>query len=187
MTVKDQAIPAYDPRGMKGMGVAYATSNRGACHLRAYTPAAEILGNVLSQVGLTDRLAWEGKGELTAIFQNVHTMTDCLDLCKFSTFAESLDDFADQFTTMTGMEMDAGGLLTLGERVYNLERYYNNQVGFAEGSDKLPKRFLELPADGQGSEGSVCELDLMLDEYYKVRGWENGVVPEAKLKELEIL
>ena len=187
MSCKGQAIPAYDPRGIKGMGLGYATSNRGACHLRAYTPAAEIIGNVLGPADLTDRLAWEGKGELTAIFQNVHTMTDCLDLCKFSTFAESLDDFAAQFTTMTGMEIDADGLLTLGERVYNLERYYNNQVGFAEGSDKLPKRFTEEPADGQGSEGSLCELDQMLEEYYEVRGWENGVVPEAKLKELEII
>ena len=88
---------------------------------------------------------------------------------------------------MTGMDMDANGLLALGERVYNLERYYNNQVGFGEGSDTLPKRFLELPADGQGSEGSLTELDQMLAEYYDVRGWENGVVPEAKLRELEII
>jgi aldehyde:ferredoxin oxidoreductase len=187
MTVKGQAIPAYDPRGIKGMGMGYATSNRGACHLRAYTPAAEILANVLGPAELTDRLAWEGKGELTVIFQHVHTMTDCLDVCKFSTFAESLDDFAAQFSTFTGVDMDANGLLKLGERVYNLERYYNNLAGHGEGSDYLPKRFLELPADGEGSVGSLTELDQMLEEYYKVRGWENGVVPESKLKELEII
>ena len=102
MTVKGMAIPAYDPRGIKGMALGYATSNRGACHLRAYTPAAEIIGNVLGPAELTDRLAWEGKGKLTVIFQHVHTMTDCLDVCKFSTFAESLDDFAAQFSTFTG-------------------------------------------------------------------------------------
>ena len=187
MTVKGQAIPAYDPRGIKGMGIGYATSNRGACHLRAYTPAAEVIGNVLGPADLTDHLAWEGKGKLTVIFQNVHTMTDCLDICKFSTFAESLDDFAAQYTTFTGEEVTAGDLLKVGERVYNLERYYNNLAGHAEGSDYLPKRFLELPADGQGSEGQVSELDLMLDEYYTERGWVNGVVPESKLRELEIL
>ena len=77
--------------------------------------------------------------------------------------------------------------MKVGERVYNLERYYNNLAGHAEGSDYLPKRFLELPADGQGSEGQVSELDLMLDEYYTERGWVNGVVPESKLRELEIL
>jgi len=187
MTVKGQAIPAYDPRGIKGMGIGYATSNRGACHLRAYTPAAEVIGNVLGPADLTDHLAWEGKGKLTVIFQNVHTMTDCLDVCKFSTFAESLDDFAAQYSTFTGEEVTAGDLLKVGERVYNLERYYNNQAGIAEGSDTLPKRFLELPADGQGSQGQICELDLMLDEYYTERGWVNGVVPESKLRELEII
>jgi aldehyde:ferredoxin oxidoreductase len=187
MTVKGQAIPAYDPRGIKGMGIGYATSNRGACHLRAYTPAAEIIGNVLGPATLTDRLAWEGKAKLTVIFQNVHTMTDLLDVCKFSTFAESLDSFAEQFSAFTGMPMTAADLLAAGDRVYNLERYYNNLAGLREGSDYLPKRFTTLPADGQGSEGSLCEIDLMLAEYYAERGWVNGVVPESKLKELEIL
>jgi aldehyde:ferredoxin oxidoreductase len=187
MSVKGQAIPAYDPRGIKGMGIGYATSNRGACHLRAYTPAAEIVGNVLGPAEVIDRLAWEGKGKLTVIFQNVHTMTDCLDVCKFSTFAESLDNFAEQFSTFTGVAVTAGDLLTAGERVWNLERYYNNLNGFREGSDNLPKRFTTEPADGQGSEGSLSELDLMLAEYYAERGWVNGVAPESKLRELEIL
>ena len=108
MTVKGQGIPAYDPRGIKGMGLGYATSNRGACHLRGYTPAAEVVGNVLGPPTVTDPLAWKGKGELTMIFQNVHTITDCLDVCKFATFAESLDDFAAQFAAITGMPCTAG-------------------------------------------------------------------------------
>jgi len=187
MSVKGQSIPAYDPRGIKGMGIGYATSNRGACHLRAYTPAAEIVGNVLGPAEVVDRLAWEGKGKLTVIFQNVHTMTDCLDVCKFSTFAESLDNFAEQFSTFTGTPVTVADLLTAGERVWNLERYYNNLNGFREGSDNLPKRFTTEPADGQGSEGSLSELDLMLAEYYAERGWVNGVAPESKLRELEII
>ncbi len=89
MAVKGQGIPAYDPRGIKGMGLGYATSNRGACHLRGYTPASEVVGNVLVQLSKTDPLAWEGKGELLMIFQNVHASTDCLDICKFATFSES--------------------------------------------------------------------------------------------------
>ena len=71
--------------------------------------------------------------------------------------------------------------------MYNLERYYNNLNGFREGSDTLPKRFLEEASTMPGSDGHVCELDKMLEEYYQVRGWVNGVVPEAKLKELQIL
>jgi aldehyde:ferredoxin oxidoreductase len=187
MTVKGQGVPAYDPRGIKGMGLGYATSNRGACHLRGYTPAAEVVGNVLGPSTVTDPLAWKGKGELTMIFQNVHTVTDCLDLCKFATFAESLDSFAAQYEAMTGVPSSPEHLLKVGERVYNLERYYNNLNGFREGSDTLPDRFTKEPSTMAGSKGSVCELDDMLVEYYDKRGWVNGVVPESKLKELEIL
>jgi aldehyde:ferredoxin oxidoreductase len=187
MSVKGMGIPAYDPRGIKGMGIAYATSNRGACHLRGYTPAAEVVANVLGPAELTDPLEWKGKGELTVVFQNVHAMTDCLDVCKFATFAESLDTFAAQYSALIGRQVDANYLLEVGERVYNLERYYNNLAGFREGSDYLPERFLNEPSNGPGSKGQVCELDLMLEEYYRVRGWENGVVPEAKLRQLEII
>lgn len=187
MTVKGQGVPAYDPRGIKGMGLGYATSNRGACHLRGYTPAAEVVGNVLGPSTITDPLAWKGKGEMNVIFQNVHTVTDCLDVCKFATFAESLDSFAAQYEAITGVPSDAGHLLKVGERVYNLERYYNNLNGFREGSDYLPDRFTKEASTMPGSLGQVCELDDMLAEYYEKRGWVNGVVPEAKLKELEII
>jgi aldehyde:ferredoxin oxidoreductase len=88
---------------------------------------------------------------------------------------------------MTGMTFTVEELLKCGERIYNLERYYNNLNGLGEGSDYLPKRFTDEPSTMPGSEGQVCELDLMLEEYYANRGWENGVVPEAKLKELEII
>jgi aldehyde:ferredoxin oxidoreductase len=187
MTVKGQGVPAYDPRGIKGMGIAYATSNRGACHLRGYTPAAEVVGNVLGPTTVTDPLAWKGKGELTIIFQNVHTVTDCLDVCKFATFAEAMDTFAAQYEAITGVPSSAEHLLKVGERVYNLERYYNNLNGFREGSDYLPDRFTKEPSQHGGSKGQVCELDDMLAEYYDKRGWVNGVVPESKLKELEII
>ena len=187
MTCKGQGIPAYDPRGIKGMGLGYATSNRGACHLRGYTPAAEVVGNVLGPSEVADPLAWKGKGEMVIIFQNVHTMTDCLDVCKFATFAESLDSFAQQYEVMTGVPSSPEHLLKVGERVYNLERHYNNLAGFGEGSDTLPDRFTKEPSTVGGSKGQVCELDEMLVEYYEKRGWVNGVVPESKLKELEII
>jgi len=88
---------------------------------------------------------------------------------------------------ITGMPCDAGHLLKVGERVYNLERHYNNLNGFGEGSDQLPKRFTTEPSTMGGSKGHICELDDMLVEYYDKRGWVNGVVPESKLKELEII
>jgi aldehyde:ferredoxin oxidoreductase len=186
MSVKGQAIPAYDPRGLKGMGIAYATSNRGACHLRAYTPAAE-LGVMPFGSLKVDPLEWKGKGELVKIFQDIHAISDSFDICKFSAFAEGVDEYLAQYNTFTGSNLTAEELLKAGERIYNLERYYNNLAGLGEGSDYLPKRFLEEPSTVPGSMGHVCELDLMLEEYYAARGWENGVVPEAKLKELDIL
>jgi aldehyde:ferredoxin oxidoreductase len=183
MTVKGQAIPAYDPRGMKGMGLGYATSNRGACHLRGYSPASEVLG-----VGMkTDPLAWQGKGALLKLLQDLHAVSDSFDICKFSAFAENAEHYAAQYSAVTGIPMNSAELLKIGERIYNLERYYNNLAGLGEGSDTLPERFLKEPSTSPGSKGHVCELDLMLKEYYALRGWVNGVVPEAKLKELAIV
>ncbi len=186
MTVKGQGIPAYDPRGLKGMGIAYATSNRGACHLRAYTPAAE-LGVMPFGSLKVDPLEWKGKGELVKIFQDVHAFSDSMDLCKFSAFAMGAEEYAQQYSAMVGVPFTADDVLKTGERIYNLERYYNNLAGFREGSDYLPKRFLEEASTQPGSEGHICELPQMLEEYYKARGWKDGVVPEAKLKELEII
>jgi aldehyde:ferredoxin oxidoreductase len=186
MTVKGQSIPAYDPRGLQGMGIGYATSNRGACHLRGYTPAAEVVNWVLGENTEIDPLEPNGKGELLGIFQNVYGFTDSVEVCKFGTFAIPLATYAALYTSMTGVPLSVNDLLEIGERVYNLERYYNNLNGFREGSDYLPKRFLEEPGAG-AAEGTVCELDQMLEEYYAFRDWENGVVRENKLVELGII
>jgi aldehyde:ferredoxin oxidoreductase len=186
MTVKGQSIPAYDPRGLQGMGIGYATSNRGACHLRGYTPAAEVVNWVLGDETVVDPLAWKGKAELQMIFQNVYGFTDSLNVCKFGTFAIPLSVYAALYSSFTGLPLDVNGLLQIGERVYNLERYYNNQIGFREGSDYLPERFLKETGTGAASD-TVCELDKMLEEYYAFRGWENGVVTEDKLIELGII
>jgi aldehyde:ferredoxin oxidoreductase len=183
MAVKGQSIPAYDPRGLKAMGLGYATSNRGACHLRAYTPASE-LGLIPLK---TDPLAWEGKGTLTKLLQDIHAFSDSLDLCKFSAFAQGTEEYAAQYQAMTGVPCTSDDVLRTGERIYNLERYYNNLAGFRKGSDSLPERFLKEPSTMPGSVGHVCELEPMLAEYYQARGWVDGVVPEAKLRELEII
>jgi aldehyde:ferredoxin oxidoreductase len=185
LDVKGQSIPAYDPRCMKGMGIAYATSNRGACHLRAYTPAAEILG-VPQKV---DPYEWEGKGELTATFQDLHAVSDSFDICKFNAFAEGIEEYVLQYNGMTGLDVSEDELFETGERIYTLERYYNNLAGFDGSDDSLPARFVEgedaMPGQG-GSEGELCELDQMKEEYYEHRGWVDGVVPDEKLEELGI-
>jgi len=182
MAVKGQAIPAYDPRGIKGIGLGYATSNRGACHLRGYTVASEVAGIPFQ----TDRKVPEGKGELLKTFQDLFAFSDSLDLCKFSSFSMGAREYAAMFTAVTGEPITEHEVMLTGERIYNLERYFNNLAGLREGSDYLPKRFLTEPGTG-GSAGMVSELDVMLKEYYAVRGWVDGVVPDAKLIELGIL
>ena len=186
MHVKGQAVPAYDPRGLKGMGLGYATSNRGACHLRAYVAAAE-LGVVPGEAEPIDPLAWEGKGELVKIFQDLFAFADSLDFCKFSAFAEEASHYADQYATAMGIEFGPDDVMAAGERIYNLERRYNNLAGIGAGADTLPARFTDEPSTEPGSEGHVSELNQMLDEYYRVRGWEQGVVPETKLQELGVV
>ena len=182
MSVKGQAIPAYDPRVLKGEGLGYATSNRGACHLRGYTPASELLGIPVK----TDPLDWDGKGPLLKIFQDLHAFSDSLDLCKFSAFAVGAPEYAALYESVVGLPMSEEDVMVAGERIYNLERYFNNQAGFGGADDSLPRRFLEEPGTGP-AEGQICELDQMKEQYYDARGWQDGVVPEAKLRELEII
>ncbi len=98
-----------------------------------------------------------------------------------------MQEYTEQFNAVTGLDFSVDQLLMCGERIYNLERYYNNLAGFGEGSDILPLRFTTEPSTMPGSEGHVCELDDMLAEYYASRGWHNGVVPEEKLVALEII
>jgi aldehyde:ferredoxin oxidoreductase len=167
---------------MKGMGIAYATSNRGACHLRAYTPASEL--GLIS--GKTDPLEWKGKGELTKLFQDLHAFSDSMDLCKFSAFAMGAEEYAAQYSAMVGVPFTQEDVLETGERIYNLERHYNNLAGFGAGSDTLPARYTTEPSKMKGSDGHVCELDKMLDEYNAARGWNDGVVPEEKMQELGV-
>ncbi|WHY78941.1 aldehyde ferredoxin oxidoreductase family protein [Neobacillus sp. WH10] len=183
MSVKGQSIPAYDPRGIQGIGLGYATSNRGACHLRGYTVASEIAGIPEP----TDRLKPEGKGELLKVFQDMLAFSDSMNICKFSSFSENAEHYAEQYSAMTGVPMTADDVMRAGERIYNLERYYNNLAGFNRREDDfLPDRFTKEPASGN-STGYVSRMDIMLEEYYQVRGWKDGLVPNEKLRELGII
>jgi aldehyde:ferredoxin oxidoreductase len=163
MTVKGQGIPAYDPRGMKGMGLGYATSNRGACHLRAYTPAAEV-GNVMPFNSLNRPAGMERQGRTRQDLPgSVHAFSDSMDLCKFSApLPWAPMSTPQQYSAMTGVPFTADDVLKTGERIYNLERHYNNLNGFREGTDTLPDRFTKEASTMPGSEGHVCELDDML-------------------------
>lgn len=185
--VKGQGIPAYDPRGLTGFAIAYATSNRGACHLRSYTPAAELFGIPEKH----DPLAIKGKPELVKLLEDFFAVTDSLDVCKFSTFAMTLEDYALMLSGFTGWEIDVKELLHIGERIWNLERYINQMNGFDRRHDILPKRFMTQPSDSGPSKGNIITPELfnsLLNQYYNLRGWNvDGTIPLSKLKELQIL
>ncbi|KCZ70428.1 aldehyde:ferredoxin oxidoreductase [Candidatus Methanoperedens nitroreducens] len=177
MHAKGLELPGYDPRGVLGMALAYATSNRGGCHLRAYMVAPEILGKPKK----IDRLTFSGKAGLVQIFQNEMASLDSLVLCKFASFAVSEEEFANLLSSATGIDYSTEEFLRCGERIWNLERLFNIRAGFTRKDDTLPERFF-----GSGGINRV-EFERTLDEYYHFRGWdENGIPTEEKLRELNL-
>jgi len=173
MTVKSQEFPAYDPRGIQGMGLTYATSNRGACHLRSYTVASEILGIPEK----TDPLVTDGKAGLVKAFQDATAAFDSSGLCLFTSFAWTLDDVAPQIDAACEGKWTTEKLLEVGERVWNMERMFNNRAGFTAADDKLPQRLLKDAAKTGPAKGLVNGLGKMLPEYYQARGWTPDGVP----------
>jgi len=179
MSVKGLEMPAYDPRGAKGIGLNYATANRGGCHVTGYTIAAEVLGDV-------DRFTIEGKAELTKTFQDFTSIVNSCVNCLFLTFALGLNEYAEMIGPVTGWNITADELLKTGERITNLERMILNKLGITGKDDTLPKRLLEEKMPEGASEGQIVELEPMKQEYYKLRGWEDGVPTPEKIKELEL-
>ncbi len=181
MSVKQMEMPAYDPRGMKAQGLAYATSNRGGCHLRANMLGPEILG----VPKMVDRFATLGKAGLLINIQNLNAVLDSLSVCKFTAFAMKEDYYARQLSAVWGEQVEPQELLLLGERIWNAERLFNLAAGFSRADDTLPPRLLTEPVAEGPSAGQVVDLPPMLDEYYISRGWDDGGVPSAaKLERL---
>jgi aldehyde:ferredoxin oxidoreductase len=178
MSVKGQEFPAYDARGIQGMGLTYATSNRGACHLRSYTVASEILGIPVK----TDPLAADGKPELVMAFQDATAAFDSAGICIFTSFAWGLADVAPQVAAACGPEFTLENLAKIGERIWNMERDFNNKAGFTAKDDTLPKRLLTEAAKTGPAKGLTSKLPEMLPKYYEVRGWtaEGTLKPETR-------
>jgi len=173
MSVKSQEFPAYDSRGIQGMGLGYATANRGACHLRSYTVASEVLGIPVK----TDPLESEGKAGLVKAFQDATAAFDSAGVCIFTTFAWTLDDLAPQIDAACEGGWSTEKLLEVGERIWNLERQFNNAAGFTAADDKLPERLMKEAAKSGPAKGLTSKLDVMLPEYYELRGWTPDGVP----------
>ena len=173
MGVKKQEFPAYDSRGIQGMGLAYATSNRGACHLRGYTVASEVLGIPVK----TDPLVTDGKADLVKAFQDATAVFDSAGVCVFTTFAWTLADLSPQLDAACEGDWSMDRLAVVGERIWNMERLFNNAAGFTAKDDDLPPRLKTEPAKTGPAKGKVNGIDKMRPEYYKARGWDDKGVP----------
>jgi len=179
MSVKKLEMPAYDPRGIQGQGLQYATSNRGGCHVRGYMISPEILG--LPEA--LDRLSLEGKAEWTKIFQDLTAAIDSLGLCLFTSFALGAEDYSNLYNAVCGTDYTAETLLQAGERIWNIEKIYNMRAGVGSDQDKLPRRLLEDPIGDGPSKGWVHKLGDLLPAYYSARGWDvNGVPTKERLE-----
>ncbi len=181
MHVKGLQLPAYDPRGVKGLGFSYATSNRGGCHTRAYLVAPEILRKPKA----IDPYTLDGKAGHTKIFQDRFAAVDSLIVCKFAFFGAGEEEYANILSAVTGVEYSSEDLMRAGERIWNLERLYNLREGFTRADDTLPARFFNDAIDNRVI--SREEFQKTLDEYYRMRGWdEQGIPTERLLKELQL-
>ncbi len=178
MSVKGQEFPAYDGRVIQGIGLGYATSNRGACHLRGYTIASEVLGIPVK----TEPTDTDGKPELLKAFQDATAAFDAAGICIFTSFAWTLNDVAPQVQAACGDEFTVENLTLIGERIWNMEKDFNLRAGFTRKDDMLPKRLMTEAAKTGPGKGVVSGLDKMLPIYYQVRGWdeEGRIKPETR-------
>jgi aldehyde:ferredoxin oxidoreductase len=178
--VKGMEFPGYDPRGAFGMALAYATSDRGACHQRAWTVNAEIRGH------LKPRYSAKGRAKFVKDIQDERAMCFSLVLCDFMPL--KVKHFMDLLNSATGFNLTEDEYLETGERIWNLTRLFNVREGMARKDDTLPARIMEEPLPEGVAKGQTITkniLDRMLNEYYALRGWdENGVPTREKLKEL---
>ena len=181
MSSKGQEFPAYDGRAIQGIGLAYATSNRGGCHLRGYTIASEVLGIPVK----TDPAESQGKPELVKAFQDATAAFDSSGLCIFTTFAWGLQDLAPQMQGACDEKYTIEELALIGERIWNMEREFNNRAGFTNKDDSLPARLTtpEGACKTGPMKGKFNELATMLPLYYQARGWDPQGRPTAATKE----
>ena len=180
MSVKKQEMPAYDARGIQGIGITYATSNRGGCHVRGYMISPEILG--LPQQ--LDRTVVDEKATWAKIFQDLTAVIDSMGHCLFTSFAMGAPEYTDLLNAATGTNWTVDQVLEIGDRIYNIERMFNKAAGMKPEDDRLPKRLLQDPVVNGPSKGMLSQLPITLPQYYEARGWVNAFPTDETLKKL---
>ncbi len=169
MQVKGQEFAGYDSRALQGMGLGYATSNRGACHLKHDTFGPDME----DQTG-------SGKADPCRVSQDFTAMLDSTGLCLFTASAGLKEPvFRELLNAACGHEWSEEELRICGERIWTIERMFNLKAGFTAKDDTLPERLKTVPAPSGTAKGKVSALDEMLPEYYQLRGWSSDGVPLA--------
>ncbi|MCF8069418.1 MAG: aldehyde ferredoxin oxidoreductase family protein [Desulfobacterales bacterium] len=193
MGSKKMDFPSYDPRGLQGMGLGYATNSRGACHIRGEVHDLSLYGvshwrlTMDQNLGPIDPLRWDDKPRITADIQDWFCMIDSCGMCNFMFFLiMNEDNMIELLEAATGIDIGGrNGLMKIGERIFNLERLFNLKAGLTWRDDSLPKRMLEEPMPEGPAKGMVVHLDEMLPEYYRIRAWSpEGIPSKTKLQEL---
>ena len=170
MNVKGLELPAYDPRGSYGIALAYGTSTRGGCHLRAYPISQEILRKPVA----VDRFSFDGKARMIKIAEDNNAIVDSLSICAFAFLGASIEEYGQILAAATGMTFTGQGLMKLGEEIILTERRYNRENGFTRADDLLPERFFaEAGTPGEGI--LIPPIDKKrfveeLEKYYRMRG-----------------
>ncbi len=189
MVAKKMELPGYDPRGLQGAGLNYATSPIGGSHCRAHMAYCEMVG-IPKPI---DPHEWKGKARLVKIWQDVFSIIDSAGLCIFFAVRNLLrpeleiypDVILEYLNAVTGANYTMDELMKAGERTLNAERMFLVKAGFSRKDDSLPARLTGEPFSEGPARGKVVHLQEMLDEYYAERGWSrDGVPTEFKLKEL---
>jgi aldehyde:ferredoxin oxidoreductase len=179
MTVKQQELPAFDPRGALGMALAYATSTRGGCYRSAHPQTHEII----RKPAATDRFTFSGKARIIKAAEDMYAAAESLTVCTHLFYAATLEEYASVYSAVTGDRRTGDQLLQAGERIYYHERMMNARNGFARADDDLPARFFEAHgSDGNGiaiSPLSRSDYQAALDRYYRIRGLDSAGMPTA--------
>jgi aldehyde:ferredoxin oxidoreductase len=184
ITAKKLELPGYDPRGAKGMGILYATSNIGASHMKGDMIYLEF-GYFDFRL---DPLTEQDKARYCKQMQDIYAVVDSTGVCAFVAMRHlmkhdeslELDRLAEAMSAASGMDYDPAALLEAGERIYNLERLFLIAAGFTRDDDSLPPRMLTEPMPEGPAKGQVVDLATMLAEYYEHRGWNAAGVPRAE-------
>ncbi len=183
VTVKGLELPMHDPRAFHGLGLAYMTSNRGACHLQHSVQAVEQGMVAWPEIGLEEdypATESEGKAKMVHLCEDIGQIANTSCMCHFVFWAMGLDHFSAGFNAITGWGFDMEDFLLVGQRSWILKRALNNMMGITAATDRLPKKVLSALSDGSAA-GSAPDEEMMRREYYEIRGLDEKGIPTPQL------